>query len=173
MVFSSLLLALGLTSMLLWTVSKPLSPDAALVLAAVDEQIFSRPAAVPAGRWQYIYVHHSNSSGGSSVSVGADHFLIGNGNGSSDGEIQVGRRWIEQLPAQPVRAIVPEQCISICLVGDFDRVAPSRMQIKRLGELIKALRQQYGIPAGRVKTVEQPDSPAGIGKHFPREALPH
>src|SRR5207302_2927514 len=70
---------------------------------------------------QYIYIHHSRSGGGAPSA--SDHFVIGNGSGLSDGEVQMGQRWEEQRSAAaPVaRTRIDPTCISICIVGDFDR----------------------------------------------------
>ena len=90
------------------------------------DEIFT--AIPPISRWQYIYIHHSNTASGNAISLGqptggmGDHFLIGNGDGLMDGEIQVGQRWNQQLVALPPTGAnkIDRDCISICLVGDFD-----------------------------------------------------
>jgi len=61
-------------------------------------------------RWKYIVIHHSASYKGSASSIDRYHreekgwenglgydFVIGNGRGSRDGQIEVGGRWNKQI----------------------------------------------------------------------------
>ncbi|HEX8521685.1 MAG TPA: N-acetylmuramoyl-L-alanine amidase, partial [Tepidisphaeraceae bacterium] len=104
-----------------------------------------------------------------------DHFLIGNGDGAVDGEIQIGPRWNQQqAPALDMRVGAEKagpQTISICVVGDFDRTVPTPTQIRRLAQLIGTLQGQLHIPRENVITVSQPHSIASAGKYFPATAL--
>ena len=98
-----------------------------------------------------------------------DHFVIGNGDGCMDGEIQVGQRWNKQLSALPpggAREIDPD-CISICLVGDFDRSVPTPTQLRRLQQLTSALQSRLRIGEKNVLLIEQPNTAAGSGRYFP------
>jgi hypothetical protein len=102
-----------------------------------------------------------------------DHFVIGNGDGCVDGELQVGQRWSDQLaPLPPAGASdIDGKCISVCLVGDFDHTVPTPTQLKRLTQLIQTLQGRLQIPSDRVMLVAQPGSAAGIGKYFPTTAF--
>src|SRR5438105_317826 len=95
----------------------PLTPDASNTLFAVDsgnsmDAIFQTQAPSGQTGWQYIYVHHSRSTG--STGEQGDHFVIGNGSGLSDGEVQMSQRWEEQRSAAaPVRGtVIDPACIS-------------------------------------------------------------
>ncbi len=178
-VFVSLMGTLTLTSVLLLTLAPaPLTPDGATSLFAVDlpgsfDSIFDSQAT-PA-RWKYIYVHQSRTMAGSAAGLGqSDHFVIGNGDGSLDGEIQVTRLWAGQdsvvTPPAGVRQIDPA-CISICLIGDFDQTKPTVMQQHRLTQLVSALQGRLRIPASQVWMLDQPGSAAGLGKWFPTTAF--
>jgi hypothetical protein len=148
-------------------------------LLAVEplEGVFRTETNVQTGRWNAIYVHHSLTTSGdvSSLAVDqqglGDHFLIGNGEGAGDGEILVASRWLRQQSPQPVGLTLPGNCISICLVGDFDEQAPTSVQVRRLGELIQRLQDHLGIPTSQVYAHDLPASAAGIGRYFPRQAL--
>jgi N-acetylmuramoyl-L-alanine amidase len=173
-VFVSLMGTLTLTSILLLTLSPaPLTADVATSLFAVDlpgsfDSIFDSQAAPT--RWKYIYIHQSRTATGSATGLAqSDHFVIGNGDGSLDGEIQVTKLWARQdsvlSPPTDVRQIDPA-CISICLIGDFDKTQPTAMQQHRLTQLVSALQGRLRIPASQVWILDQPGSPAGVGKWF-------
>src|SRR5205823_2017857 len=128
-VLSSLITVLTLTSALLLALAPaPLTPDSTSSLFAIDapstmDAVFQTDASIRTSRWKYIYVHHSRTAAGNATTLtsgadgAADHFVIGNGDGCVDGEIQVAPRWNKQLSAAPpagAREIDPD-CISICL----------------------------------------------------------
>ena len=185
-VFICLVGTLTLTSALLLALaSPPLSPDAATSLFAVDapqslDAVFDTRVPVAAGKWQYIYIHHSRTPGGTATTVAtdeggpSDHFVIGNGDGLVDGEVQLTQQWTQQLsishPPGGVTHIDPA-CISVCLIGDFDRTRPTATQTRRLTELVAALQTRFHIPASHVLTVDQAASSAGIGRRFPLASL--
>ena len=187
----SLLAVLSLTTVLLNAmVRSPMQPDAADTLFAYGgssdsiDSIFNISGKMQPGRWQYIYIHHSKTASGNALQLSngsaglADHFIIGNGEGLADGELQISQRWNHQQSAQNPTGSVPLQptYISICLVGDFDLNPPTSMQWGRLGQLVKALQQRANVPNNRVQMINdsvnnRPSSPAGIGRYFPIEAF--
>lgn len=185
----ALLTVMTATSALLLALAPaPLAPGAVSSLFAVGtpdslDAIFETSAPVEAGRWKSVYIHHSKTDGGSAASLGevdglADHFVIGNGAGCGDGEIQIAQRWHQQRPAGRIYAgeAVRADRINICVVGDFDRSRPTDTQMLRLRQLVTALQARCGIPAANVYVVEgkQP-SKGAVGRYFPaaklREAL--
>lgn len=188
-VFSTLLGVLSLTSALLMVLEPaPITADAAASLFAVDEPrsmdaVFETKSPVPANRWKYIYIHHSRTASGNALTLGegtnggvGDHFVIGNGDGCVDGEIQVSQRWNQQLPALPpagANTVEPAwgQSISICVVGDFDSTVPTPTQIRRLTQLVGALQGQLHIGRSEVLMIPEPKSAAGIGRYFPTTAF--
>jgi len=184
-VFVSLVGMLTLTSALLLALSPaPLAPDAARTLSAVDgpdslQEIFTATQVLPQdGRWKYIYIHHSRTPAGDAASLGQatgglpDHFLIGNGHGCDNGEIQLSQRWSLQSPAVPPPGITFfPSCISICLVGDLDRSLPTSVQMHRLGQLVTTLQNRFHIKSSDILLVEQAGTPGGIGKYFPLTAF--
>jgi hypothetical protein len=184
-VFTSLIGLLTLTSALLLALAPaPLMPDAASSLFAVDaphsmDGIFQTEVVPAPGRWKYIYIHHSRTPGGNAITLGQetgglnDHFVIGNGDGALDGEIQIGQRWNRQLAANPPAGAtgIDPACISICVIGDFDRTVPTPTQIRRLAQLIATLQGRFHIGGDRVIVFSHANAPAGIGKYFPMTAL--
>jgi hypothetical protein len=100
--------------------------------------------------------------------------VIGNGDGAVDGEIQIGQRWdSQQSPGVPAGATsIDPACISICLVGDFDRNKPTATQLRRLTQLVTTLQAKLQIRVSDVSVVNQPKAgTAGIGRYFPAGAF--
>ena len=186
-VFGSLIVVLSLTSALLLALEPGrLSPDHPTGLFAVDshaalDPIFDTHVPAAGGRWKYIYIHHSASSEGNALSLAkspaglGDHFVIGNGEGSLDGQIEMGERWIDQLPpaAPPGAKKIDPNCISVCLIGDFHQNLPTPVQMQRLGQLVSSLQTKFHITADNVLMVT--DQPANhameIGRYFPVSAF--
>jgi hypothetical protein len=181
-VFVCLAGTLSLTSALLLALAPaPLAPDSTTSLFAIDapsslDALFDTAQPVAAGRWKYIYIHHSHTTAGSATSLShghgmGDHFVIGNGDGCLDGEIQITQRWAEQEsisdPPPGVSRIDPA-CVSICLVGDLDQTSPTPTQFHRLTQLVSALQMHLHVPANQVWLVDQPGSSAGVGTKFPK-----
>jgi hypothetical protein len=182
----SLVIVMSATSVLLLAMrTDPLVPDTSRSLVAVDapgsiERVFDTKVPLDAGRWSYIFIHHSQTPGGNADSLAEgdgdgliDHFVIGNGDGCADGAIQIGRRWDQQRPAGRISGIdrMDPQCISICLIGDFDHGAPTPTQMHRLGQLVTALQKRLKVAGDHVWVVNADQSPAGAGRNFPRAAF--
>jgi hypothetical protein len=182
-VLSSLITVLSLTSALLLALAPaPLIPDATSGLFAIDmsqtmDAVFRTDSPIRTSRWKYIYVHHSRTPAGntSTLSNGqqggaGDHFVIGNGDGCLDGEIQLGQRWNKQLAAVPpagAQMSEPDSIVSICLVGDFDRSVPTPTQLQRLSQLVTSLQGRLHIRGRNVVLIDQTGSTASTGRYFP------
>ncbi len=100
--------------------------------------------------WRTITIHHSATRYGNGKVFDRYHrkrgmnglfyhFLIGNGNGLDDGQIEVGWRWKQQAEVNR------PQDIQICLVGNFTRQQVTARQYESLKRLIAVLRRRYGI----------------------------
>jgi len=184
-VFTSLIGVLTVTSALLLAFAPaPVSPDAANSLYAIEapsslDVVFETKAPTVSGRWKYIYIRHTRTPAGNALTLGqsshgmGDHFVIGNGEGCIDGEIQIGQRWNQQLSALPPvsGATIDKDCVSICLVGDFDRAVPTPTQLHRLSQLVRTLQGRLAIRADHVLLLDLPRSAAGTGKYFPTSAF--
>ena len=183
-VLVSLVTMLSFTSVLLMVLSpQPLRPDAVSSLFAISssdslDSIYRTDAPVRPDRWKYVYVRHSDTAGGNALTIAGqrglgDHFVICNGDGGVDGELQVGYRWNDQQPALPAPGVarVDPACISICLIGDFDTGKPTAAQLRRLQQLLASLRSRLSIDPAAVYTLEGISGPAGTGRLFPVASL--
>ena len=124
-------------------------------------------ARVKKGRWRYIVIHNSATNQGNAKIFDryhrdvrkmqnglAYHFVIGNGNASGDGEIEIGSRWTRQINGGHVASdYLNNIAIGICLVGDFDRKVPTRAQLGALQELTDYLRNRVGRSKGKLAAV--------------------
>ena len=118
--------------------------------------------------WRYIVVHESASVNGGLAKIDAEHrkqkgysscgyhFVIGNGSDTPDGRIEVAERWSNQAAGAHSRDArapeVNEYGIGICLVGEFDSVAPTDRQMESLRALIAYLQGRYHVPNENVGT---------------------
>jgi hypothetical protein len=181
-VLVSLVAVLTLTSALLRALApSPLEQQASSSLFAIEapeslDTVFSSTSEpVTGGRWHTIFIHHSASVSGSGQSIAEsagglpDHFVIGNGDGAGDGEIQIGQRWKQQLAAgvTPGANGINPDCISICLVGDFNQSRPTITQQRRLAQLVSTLQNRLGIPRKQIFFYSAISNPTGIGRYFP------
>lgn len=107
-------------------------------------------------KWRYITLHHSATKDGNAETFDRNHrrrgmgglfyhFVIGNGTGSGDGEVEAGWRWMRQVEAER------RGDIQICLVGDFNQQEISEVQFRSLVRLLKILTQQYSIPLYNIR----------------------
>ena len=107
-------------------------------------------------KWRYITLHHSATLEGNAEVFDRNHrkrrmgglfyhFVIGNGTGSQDGEVEIGWRWRRQVEVDRPRDT------QICLVGNFNRQEVSQAQFNSLVKLLKVLTQQYSIPIYNIR----------------------
>jgi N-acetyl-anhydromuramyl-L-alanine amidase AmpD len=154
--------------------------------ASANELIYPNKADRP---WRYIVLHHSAASEGNYDQIDREHrkvlgfdgcgyhFVIGNGTGSDDGQIEIAQRWINQKQGVHCRNArthdVDEYGIGICLVGDFDQQPPTPRQIAAAKALVAYLSQRYNIAQSRVTTHVQLAATPTVcpGKYFPSESI--
>ncbi len=172
-VWASLVAAMTVVSgVLLLFQPNPLPPTTSMALTALDtstqglDQIFKTNPRIQKERWRAIVIHHSGTSSGNAESLakyhdklGYDglgyHFVIGNGNGTGDGDLQVGYRWMRQIDGRHVVGTRHDEwynskAVGICLIGDGDKSKPTQQQIKQLTRLVTALQQKLGIESNSV-----------------------
>ncbi|HUQ72724.1 MAG TPA: peptidoglycan recognition family protein [Planctomycetaceae bacterium] len=139
----------------------------------------------PSKDWKYIVLHHTASSTGSVESIHNTHlknkdnngrpwqgigyhFVIGNGRGMNDGDIEPTFRWRRQIAG--AHAGVDEynqRGIGIVLVGNFDEGPPTDRQLAAVKRLVSELARRHEITPsnivghGDVRATECP------GRHFP------
>ena len=138
-----------------------------------------------ARRWDGIVLHQSSTTGGNASMLSmyhrtvrgvegglAYHFLIGNGNYSPLGKIEIGERWGSQAPVgTPPGEAVDPRSISICLVGDFTNEPPQAAQLAALDELIHYLRAKVGDVELRSHSRSSDGMSSCPGRYFPRESM--
>jgi N-acetyl-anhydromuramyl-L-alanine amidase AmpD len=73
----------------------------------------------------------------------AYHFVIGNGQGSPDGHVEVGNRWTGQIQGGHVKSLaLNEVSIGICLVGNFEKTVPTEKQLAATEDLVRYLSER-------------------------------
>jgi len=144
------------------------------------EASWDPPAAKRA--WRYIVIHHSASRRGSAAAIDAwhrngnhwdelgYHFVIGNGTGSGDGQIEVGSRWPKQKHGAHCKVgndeTYNETGIGICLVGDFEHGRPSAAQMAALARLVNYLAARYHVSDDHIIGHGDVDSTRCPGRNF-------
>ena len=131
--------------------------------------------------WKYIVIHHSASDSGNAAKFDkyhrennhwenglGYHFVIGNGHGSGDGQIEIGNRWIKQIDGAHANAHEYNHFgVGICLVGNFNDTKPTANQMASLITLVAYLRERCKIPSEKIiphKSVRGTECP---GRNFP------
>ncbi|GJQ60262.1 MAG: N-acetylmuramoyl-L-alanine amidase [Candidatus Scalindua sp. AMX11] len=131
--------------------------------------------------WKYIVIHHSASNAGNATSIGkyhkevrgwenglGYHFLIGNGNGARDGQIEVGNRWNDQIDgAHAGNGEYNKYGIGICLVGNFENRHPTDSQISSLVYLVNYLQRRCNISKENIIKHCNVRKTVCPGNHFP------
>jgi hypothetical protein len=171
----------------------PVSPSTAQAFEPTPSGSFGIPPLaidpwrpnVPPRNWTWIVIHHTASSHGSVESINAAHlqrrdrngnpwrgigyhFVIGNGNGMGDGEIEPTFRWRQQLPGAHAGEDEHNQHgIGIALVGNFELGPPTPAQMAAVTRLVAVLRARYGIEKGNVLRHSDIKATACPGKYFP------
>lgn len=98
------------------------------------------------------------------------HFVIGNGNGMDDGEIEPTFRWREQMHGAHAGAgnkDYNQYGIGVCLVGNFENGPPSSAQREAVIRLVTTLKREYGITSTNIVGHRDIRSTECPGKHFP------
>jgi len=124
-------------------------------LDSVDHVVQSKACQAP-HRWNSIEIFFSGTKRGSlqqpagAVDMNC-HFVICNGIGAGDGEIQASEAWQKQWSIRPSRTWQgSDKTIRICLIGDGVNTLPTNYQLKRLETLLEALCRKFGISAESV-----------------------
>ncbi len=115
------------------------------------EQVMLRPITGKAANWNTIEVFYSKTGSGSAEQLalaGQDnfHFVVCNGKGNSDGQIQYSSQWKQQtlLDSQP-------GLVRICVVSDGANGSVSDSQLQRTNDLIESLSRTFNIQPGRIR----------------------
>jgi N-acetyl-anhydromuramyl-L-alanine amidase AmpD len=174
------------------------APSTPVVRTSLNEQI--RPYLDAAGTndllypdradrpWRYIILHHSAATSGNYSQIDKEHrqvlgiegcgyhFVIGNGNGSEDGKIEVAQRWVNQKQGVHCRNAkshdMDEYGVGVCLIGDIDQDPPTPKQIAATQALVAYLSDRYRIKRDNVSTHTHIATTPTVcpGKYFPQES---
>lgn len=124
-------------------------------LDSIDHVIQSKACQTPR-RWNSVEVYYSGTKRGSlqqpagAVDMSC-HFLVCNGVGGGDGEIQSSDQWQKQWSLRPSRTWQgSDKTIRVCLINDGANTPPTDCQLKRLEALLEALCRKFGITAKSV-----------------------
>ena len=138
-------------------------------------------------KWKAIVIHHSATHKGSEAIFDKHHkdgngwegvgynFVIGNGNGSADGQVEVTFRWRQQKTGAHCKTDYTNwanrDAVGICLVGNFNETSPSSRQMSSLLKLVRFLSNRYNIPKSRIyghnTTPRHSTTTDCPGRHFP------
>jgi len=134
--------------------------------------------------WKFIVLHHSATTSGSVESIHSVHqqrrdsagkpwlgigyhFVIGNGRGMPDGEIQATFRWLEQLHgAHAGDRTYNNHGIGICLIGNFEDDAPTPAQMQSLQKLVTLLQETFHLGDDQVLGHNKVKATACPGRHL-------
>ncbi len=135
--------------------SGPFSLSTYYQLGPVDHAVQSSACQTP-HRWTSIEIYFSGTKRGSlqqpSGAVDMNcHFVLCNGAGGRDGEIQASELWQKQWSIRPSGTWQgSDKTIRVCLIGDGVSTMPTNYQLKRLETLLEALCRKFGISANAV-----------------------
>lgn len=147
-----------------------------------------RPTVKPRN-WKSIVLHHTAAEAGSVESIHETHlkrkdasgnnwlgigyhFVIGNGNGMGDGEIEPTFRWKQQMHGAHAGEKEHNQTgIGITLIGNFEEKPPTSRQLAAVKQLVSVLKAEYGIPNDQVIGHGDVKATACPGKLFPLEEV--
>jgi hypothetical protein len=134
----------------------------------VEEAVLSRVNQddVP---WDSIEIYYSGTQSGNIQQVAFlcglanpddvnCHFVICNGLGAGDGQIQPTERWQIQEPVNrnwlnhEPQAHSGGQTIFICVIADYENARPTDLQIKTTKALVKALCRKFDIKSESIHT---------------------
>ncbi len=119
------------------------------------------------GRWDSIEVYYSQTGAGNieqlTVLAGLPshedincHFVICNGLGGADGQIQTTEKWKKQWVIMPGNNWFGDvKTIRICIVADGKDTKPSDFQVKRIEALTEELCRKFEI---RLESIRYPEN---------------
>ncbi len=125
-------------------------------LDPVKEAICSRACQSP-DRWSSIEIYYSGTQAGNIDELATRtglpnpedlncHFVVCNGLGGSDGQVQATEKWQRQWPVISGQTWQGDsQTIRICVVADGKIVHPTNYQLKRTEAVIEGLCRKFSI----------------------------
>ncbi|WP_397568753.1 N-acetylmuramoyl-L-alanine amidase [Schlesneria sp. T3-172] len=135
--------------------------------------------------WSYIVLHHTAAESGSVESIHEEHlkrkdkngkqwlgvgyhFVIGNGKGMGDGEIEPTFRWRQQMQGAHAGVADYNQLgIGIVLIGNFEESPPTKAQVAAVKKLVGILKRDYRIVGNKIVGHSDVKATECPGKYFP------
>lgn len=161
-IFAALLVSITAGAIVLMALGNNPPPAGAFSLSLyhsldpIEKVILSRSPQSP-GRWNCLEIYYSGTKAGNieqlaSLSGLADaedincHFVICNGLGGGDGQVQPTEKWQRQWSVISGRACYGNgQTIRICIIADGKTARPTDFQIKRTEVLVEGLHRKFNV----------------------------
>ena len=161
-IFAALLVSITAGAIVLMALGNNPPPAGAFSLSLyhsldpIEKAILSRPAPSP-GCWNCIEIYYSDTKAGnieqlaslSGLASPEDincHFVICNGLGGDDGQIQPTEKWQRQWSVISGQACYGDgQTIRICIIADGKTAPPTDLQIKRTEVLVEGLHRKFSV----------------------------
>jgi hypothetical protein len=171
-IFAAALISIGIGAVVLKTLGhNPPQADAFSLseyyrLVPVEEVISSNIVRT-SRQWEFIEVGYSGTKAGNIKQLASlnglvnpedinCHFVIYNGLGGGDGQIQPTEKWRRQWLAVPDKTkYCSEQTIRICVISDGKISYPTNFQIKRTEVLVESLSRKFDIQS---ESIYYPDN---------------
>ncbi len=130
-------------------------------LGGVRDSFTSKAPQYPA-RWNRVEVYYSGTKAGNIEQLASlcglndpqdinCHFVVCNGLGAGDGQIQKTEKWHRQWSAIPSdNWYGTGLTIRLCVVADEENAPPTDSQLKRTESLVQALSREFRINPGSV-----------------------
>ncbi len=125
-------------------------------LDPIEQVIASRVVQSP-NRWNRVEIHYSGTKSGNIKQLASFsgrtnpkdincHFVICNGLGAADGQIQPTEKWQRQLSIKSDRGREnSNRTIRICIISDGKTTFPTDSQLKREEALVEELQRKFNI----------------------------
>jgi len=134
----------------------PFSLSSYYRLSPVEKAISSRAVQSPR-RWNCIEIYYSDTKAGNIEQLASlsglvspedinCHFVICNGLGGGDGQIQTTEKWQRQWSIIPGRTWYgSEQTIRLCAIANIKTTRPTDFQIRRIEAVVEGLCRKFEI----------------------------
>ena len=161
-VFAAALISIGIGAIVLEALGSAPPPAGAFSLSgyyhlAPVKKVISYNVTRTSRHWERIEINYSGTNAGNIKQLAAlnglvspedldCHFVVCNGLGADDGQIQPTARWQGQWSISPVRVSYGGvQVIRICVIADNKSVYPTNFQRQRTEALVEVLSRKFDI----------------------------
>jgi N-acetyl-anhydromuramyl-L-alanine amidase AmpD len=139
--------------------------------------------------WKYIVLHHTATDRGDVESIHESHlknkdkngkpwlgigyhFVIGNGQGMTDGETEPTFRWKQQIQGAHAGVADYNQFgVGIVLIGNLEEKPPTGAQVASVKRLVRVLSREYDIQAAQIVGHSDVKATECPGRLFPMNEI--